>query len=113
MSTISVFGNSKLKKLKENDKTLPISTYSKNKILAEKLCFNYYKKFNIDIAIIRGTSIFGPELNRQIIHDVCEKISKNQNIFLELEMKKEIFYTLMIFVIFCKNLYQKVSMAMK
>ena len=81
MSTISVFGNSKLKKLKENDKTLPISTYSKNKILAEKLCFNYYKKFNIDIAIIRGTSIFGPGLNRQIIHDVCEKISKNQNIF--------------------------------
>ena len=41
MSTISVFGNSKLKKLKENDKTLPISTYSKNKILARKLCFNY------------------------------------------------------------------------
>ena len=81
MSTISVFGNNKLKKFKENDKTSPISTYSKNKVLAEKLCFKYSKKFNINIAIVRGTSIFGPGLKRQIIHDVCKKILINKNIF--------------------------------
>ena len=34
MSTISVF-KQQIKKLKENDKTLPISTYSKNKILVK------------------------------------------------------------------------------
>ena len=30
---------------------------------------------------MRGTSIFGPGLNRQIIHDVCEKIQSNKNVF--------------------------------
>ena len=81
LSSISVFGNNKLKKLEENSKTSPISTYAKNKLKAEKLCSDYNKKFNIDVLILRGTSIFGPGLNRQIIHDVCEKIQSNKNVF--------------------------------
>ncbi len=81
MSTIAVLGNNKSKKLKENHKTKPISNYAKNKFLAEKLCHTYNKKFNIDVLIIRGTSIFGPGLKRQIIHDVCYKLVRKQNIF--------------------------------
>ncbi len=81
LSSISVFGNNKLKKLEENNKILPISTYAKNKVKAEKLCIAFNKKFNFDVLILRGTSIFGPGLNRQIIHDVCNKIQSKNNIF--------------------------------
>ena len=81
LSSISVFGNNKLKKLRENNKILPISTYAKNKVKAEKLCIALNKKFNFDVLILRGTSIFGPGLNRQIIHDVCKKVQLNNNIF--------------------------------
>ncbi len=81
MSSISIFGNSNLKRLREYSKIKPISNYAKNKVLAENFCYRYFKKFKIDMLILRGSSIYGPGLNRQIIHDVCEKIYKKNNIF--------------------------------
>ena len=103
LSSISVFGNNKLKKLEENSKTSPISTYAKNKLKAEKLCSDYNKKFNIDVLILRGTSIFGPGLNRQIIHDVCEKIQSNKNVFFGSGEEERDFYILMTCVILFKK----------
>tara|TARA_B100000767_G_scaffold275759_1_gene315164 strand:- start:7566 stop:8498 length:933 start_codon:yes stop_codon:yes gene_type:complete len=81
MSTIAVTGNNKSNKIKEDFKINPISNYTKNKVQAEKLCFRYNKEFKIDTLIIRGASIFGPGMNKQIIHDVCLKITKGKNIF--------------------------------
>tara|TARA_B100001059_G_C17816595_1_gene575675 strand:+ start:1506 stop:2438 length:933 start_codon:yes stop_codon:yes gene_type:complete len=81
MSTIAVIGNNKSNKIEEEFKVYPISNYTKNKVEAEKLCFKYNKKFNIDTLIIRGSSIYGPGMNKQIIHDVCLKIKQEKNIF--------------------------------
>ena len=41
---------------------------------------------------MRGTSIFGPGLNRQIIHDVCEKIQSNKNVFLVWRGRRDFLY---------------------
>ena len=81
VSSASVYGNNNFKKLTENTKVKPVSFYAKNKFLAEKLCLDYYKKYKINILIIRGTTIFGPGLKKQFIHDACIKINKNKNIF--------------------------------
>lgn len=81
ISTISVYGNTKLKKIKEENKLNPISDYSLNKVIAETICKNFYQNFNIDVLILRGSSLYGPGLRRQMIHDVCSKIAKKQNIF--------------------------------
>lgn len=81
MSTIAVVGNNTENKIREDFRINPISNYTKNKVKAEKLCFKYNKEFNIDTLVLRGTSIYGPGLNKQIIHDVCLKIIKGDNIF--------------------------------
>lgn len=81
MSTIAVVGNNKSNKIREDFKVNPISNYAKNKVEAEKLCFKYNKEFKIDTLIIRGSSIYGPGMNKQIIHDVCLKITEGKNIF--------------------------------
>ena len=81
ISTISVYGNTKLKKIKEENKLNPISDYSLNKVIAENICNNFYQNFNIDVLILRGSSLYGPGLRRQMIYDVCLKIEKKQNIF--------------------------------
>ena len=81
ISSVSVYGNNKLKKVSENTKINPISNYAKNKFLAEKLCLNYYKKYKINTLVLRGTSIFGPGLKKQFIHDACLKIIQNKDIF--------------------------------
>ena len=81
ISSVSVYGNNKLKKVSENTKINPISNYAKNKFLAEKICLNYHSKYKIDILILRGTSIFGPGQKKQFIHDACLKITQNNDIF--------------------------------
>ncbi len=81
ISTISVYGNTKLKKIKEENKLNPISNYSLNKVTAENICKNFYQNFKVDVLILRGSSLYGPGLKRQMIHDVCLKILKKKNIF--------------------------------
>ena len=81
ISTLSVYGNSKVKKLKEENKLNPISNYAINKVIAENICESFYKKYKINILILRGGSLYGNGLRRQMIHDVCKKIMKKQSIF--------------------------------
>ena len=81
ISSVAVYGNNNLKKVTENTKIRPISNYARNKFLAEQLCYEYFKKYQIDILILRGTTIFGPGLKRQFIYDACLKIIQNKNIF--------------------------------
>lgn len=81
ISTVSVYGNTKSKKINEEAKLNPLSNYSKNKIIGEKICKNFYQNKKIDILVIRGSSLYGPGLKRQIIYDVCSKISKKKAIF--------------------------------
>ena len=76
-----MYGNNNLKQVTENTKIRPISNYARNKFLAEQLCYEYFKKYQIDILILRGTTIFGPGLKRQFIYDACLKIIQNKNIF--------------------------------
>ncbi len=81
ISTISVCGNVKKKKINENDKLNPISNYAFNKAIAEKICKLFNENDNFDILILRGSSLYGPGLQRQIIFDACQKISNGKSIF--------------------------------
>ena len=81
ISTVSVYGNSKLKKIKEENNLNPVSNYSINKVIGEKVCRKFYQDNKFDILILRGSSIYGPGLKRQIIYDVCSKIQRKQFFF--------------------------------
>ena len=81
ISTVSVYGNSKLKKIKEETNLNPVSNYSINKVIGEKVCRKFYQDNKFDILILRGSSLYGPGLKRQIIYDVCSKIQKRKFFF--------------------------------
>ncbi|MBD1161545.1 NAD(P)-dependent oxidoreductase [Pelagibacterales bacterium SAG-MED15] len=81
ISSISVYGNTKSKKIKEENNLSPISGYSLNKAIAESFCKKFYEEKKMDILILRGTSLYGSGLKRQLIYDACLKISKRKKIF--------------------------------
>lgn len=79
MSTLAVYGNGDKKNfLTENTKIDPISNYALNKLLSERMCQFYSKKYNFDLLIMRASSFFGPGLKRQFIYDACRKIYYNK-----------------------------------
>lgn len=60
-SSSSVYGNSKAKTFKENQKTnRPISPYAASKIAAEQIIYTYSKLYNIKCVILRLFTVYGP-----------------------------------------------------
>jgi len=80
ISSISIFGNKK-KSININSKKKPISSYARTKLYAEKICEYYYKKHNLNIAILRISSLYGNGIKKQFIYDSLEKLYSNNNIF--------------------------------
>ena len=77
-SSAAVYGNHCLKHKK---KTIPISPYGKNKLLAENILKNQLIKKNFKLIILRCYSIYGSGLKKQLIWDACNKIIKSKNNF--------------------------------
>ncbi len=76
ISSAAVYGNYKyLNRLK------PISPYGKNKLKAEKLCINYQKNNNIELAVLRLFSVYGIGLKKQLIWEGCQKLKKKKFLF--------------------------------
>lgn len=56
------------------NQTNPISPYGLHKKISEDLCLFYNKFYGINIGIVRLFSVYGEDLNKQILFDACEKI---------------------------------------
>ncbi len=54
----------------------PISPYGVHKRMAEDLCRSYAKSFELNVAIVRIFSAFGPELRKQLLWDACRKAAR-------------------------------------
>ena len=76
-SSVAVYGNSKNNKLSESDHPKPISPYGIAKLAAENYCSFFVKKYGLNIGILRLFSTFGPNLKRQVIYDLYQKMKKN------------------------------------
>jgi len=76
-SSVAVYGSSSGVKLKESFETKPISPYGISKDNAEKYCKYYSKEYGLKIGILRLFSTYGPNLKRQVVFDLFNKISKN------------------------------------
>lgn len=78
-SSIAVYGSNNKEKVKEDDNLNPESYYALSKIIAEEQCLFYIKKYKLNIIILRLSSVFGPNLKRQVVYDIIMKILKNKN----------------------------------
>jgi dTDP-glucose 4,6-dehydratase/UDP-glucose 4-epimerase len=83
ISSAAVYGNPEKLPVSESDQLKPISPYGWHKLLSENICKEYFELYNIESAIVRPFSVYGPGLKKQILWDVFIK-SSNQNASLEL-----------------------------
>ena len=73
LSSQSVYGKVSGKKISEGHSTIPITSYGKTKLLAEK---EIMKIKNNRIIILRLFSVYGIGLKKQILWDACNKFKK-------------------------------------
>jgi len=78
LSSQSVYGKVSGKKISESHPTIPISSYGKTKLLAEK---KIMKITNNSVIVLRLFSIYGIGLKKQILWDACCKFKKKDTKF--------------------------------
>lgn len=78
ISSASVYGMTKNILIKENHKLNPISPYGLHKYIEERLIKFYSKKLKIYTCVLRLFSVYGPDLKKQIMWDICNNLNKNK-----------------------------------
>jgi len=78
LSTTEIYGNNKVPFV-ESMKPKPISPYSESKLKAEMLCFQFYKRYNLPITIIRSSIVYGPkQLGKMFIPSLISSLVKGE-----------------------------------
>jgi len=75
LSSASVYGNPLSLPIDESAGMRPVSPYGYHKMLCETLAQEYQLLHGIKVAVIRIFSAYGERLNRQVVHDLCAKLS--------------------------------------
>ncbi len=80
LSSAAVYGNNYFP-ASEDCMINPTSPYGFHKKIAEELCEFYGKSYNVLVSSVRLFSVYGPELRKQLLWDLCEKYKNNYPIF--------------------------------
>ncbi len=78
-SSAAVYGNENFGMISEENIPSPFSNYGYHKLLSELTCKNYANAYGIKTIIFRLFSVYGDDLRKQLIWDICNKISNNSN----------------------------------
>jgi len=78
-SSVAVHGEVNHLPITETDPLKPISPYGVHKKIAEELCVSYAGNFSVPVSIVRLFSVYGPGLRRQILWDVCNRVTNHDN----------------------------------
>jgi UDP-glucose 4-epimerase len=73
-SSAAVYGAGYSGPISETEPTLPYSPYGYHKRVAELLIESYSKHYALSTAIVRMFSVYGPELRKQLLWDLCNKM---------------------------------------
>jgi UDP-glucose 4-epimerase len=76
-SSAAIYGNNSIAQIPEQGNYTPYSPYGFHKRSAELLCESYVQSFGLNIAIVRLFSIYGPGLYKQLLWDLCSRLSKS------------------------------------
>jgi UDP-glucose 4-epimerase len=80
LSSAAVYGNSAELPIREDAILRPVSPYGFHKLMCEKLIEEYHTIFGVLGCSVRIFSAYGPGLRRQILWDICTKISKQHKV---------------------------------
>ena len=82
ISSAAIYGNPTSLPIKETDLLSPISPYGYHKMMSEIICKEYHHLFGLNISIVRPFSVFGNGLRKQLLWDICTKLTKEDSITL-------------------------------
>lgn len=78
MSSAAVYGNPESLPIVEGQKRKPVSPYGYHKVIAEMICEEYSRFWNIKTCCLRIFSAYGPRLKKQLFWDLYHKIQEQE-----------------------------------
>ena len=78
MSSAAVYGNPQTLPITESMSTAPVSPYGYHKVMAEKVCEEYSRFWNIKTCCLRIFSAYGAGLRKQIMWDLFNKFKSQE-----------------------------------
>lgn len=80
VSSAAVYGAGHGQPICENSQLSPFSPYGHHKAMAEQLCRCYVENFGLTVSVVRFFSVYGPELRKQLIWDVCTRLMHDSEV---------------------------------
>ena len=74
-SSAAVYGASHSETITESVSCVPFSPYGFHKRMAEMVLESYAHNFGIQTAVVRLFSVYGPELKKQLLWDLCNRLA--------------------------------------
>jgi UDP-glucose 4-epimerase len=81
-SSAAVYGADHAGPIPETATLAPISPYGHHKLIMEQLCRSYALSFGIRSVIVRLFSVYGANLRKQLLWDICSRLSKETKLTL-------------------------------
>ena len=77
VSSAAVYGADHHGPISESATPAPISPYGRHKLMMEQLCQSYSASFGMRALVARLFSVYGPELHKQLLWDVCSRLQQD------------------------------------
>ncbi|MBR0780561.1 NAD-dependent epimerase/dehydratase family protein [Bradyrhizobium iriomotense] len=78
VSSAAVYGADHAGPIPESAVLTPMSPYGHHKLMMEQLCQSYVRSFGIRCAVVRLFSVYGPNLRKQLLWDICSRLRSEQ-----------------------------------
>ncbi|KJC56295.1 UDP-glucose 4-epimerase [Bradyrhizobium sp. LTSPM299] len=73
-SSAAVYGADHSGSIPESAVPAPMSPYGQHKLMMEQLCLSYAHSFGIRCTVVRLFSVYGPNLRKQLLWDICSRL---------------------------------------
>ena len=81
-SSAAVYGSGHDGPIAEDAALAPMSPYGQHKRIAEQLCESYATDFGVRGTIVRLFSVYGANLRKQLLWDICSRLEQGENALL-------------------------------
>ncbi|KAF0129285.1 MAG: dTDP-glucose 4 6-dehydratase [Bacteroidetes bacterium] len=80
LSSAAVYGNPLALPITEQMVAAPVSPYGFHKLMAENVCDEYHRYFNLQTISFRVFSAYGPGLKKQLFWDIYQKLKLSNSV---------------------------------
>lgn len=79
-SSAAVYGADHVGPIAESAVPAPMSPYGQHKLMMEQLCRSYAQSFGLRCTIVRLFSVYGPNLRKQLLWDICSRLEAKEQV---------------------------------